>query len=99
MTIHLTKCEYCLNQFRIKTVKKIKVSYIKGNSVILHCFECSGCKHIHVTKWDTHTVNEWADKVFMLECNIWMDRKDSEKCEKYLMELEIAKSELIKVTS
>ncbi|MEH6957779.1 hypothetical protein [Neobacillus drentensis] len=92
----LIKCDVCPTQFKAK-VKKIKVGYYKGKSVILHYLECPVCKHIHVTKWNTPAVNKWSDKVFMTEWNMRMYRKKPEVYEKYLLEYEIAKYQESKV--
>ncbi|MFS0776070.1 hypothetical protein ABC255_08700 [Neobacillus sp. 3P2-tot-E-2] len=101
MPIHLLTCERegCTTRFRVKVISKIKIGYFKGNSVILHYFECPVCKHIHVTKWDNPAVNKWSDKVFMAEWNMHMYRKEADQYEKYLSEYEIAKLELEKVTN
>lgn len=93
MPIHLTKCDVCPSQFRVKNVSKFKIGCFKGNSVILHSIECPVCKHIHVAKWDNPVVNKWSDKVFMAELNMRMYRKESEQYENYLLEYEIAKLE------
>jgi hypothetical protein len=98
MPIHLAECDVCQARFR-PTIKKIKVGYLRGYSVILNYYECPSCSHIHVTKWDHSMINQWADKVFMLEWNMWMDRKDNEKCEKHKKELEIAKFEETKAVN
>jgi hypothetical protein len=94
MPIHLTKCEICPAQFRVKTLKKPYIGMYKNNPVFHWHYVCPVCKHVHTVRFYNKFVNTYFDKVMSLEFSLFLNRKDQEKCEQLLSEYEIAKDVL-----
>lgn len=96
MPIRATQCKVCPSRFRLTKIHKPYVGMYKDKPVFHWHYFCPH-GHYHFVRYWNEYVNEYFDRVIMLEFSLITYRKDAEKVRELEKELLVAREELDRI--